>query len=197
MSGRPAYSEATIRAFKALICREAIKLVSERGIDGLSFRTLASRLGCSHTRVHRYYPNRETLLWAVRDYAYGLFMRALGEGARHAEGSVLRAIGRAYFNFAHDEPDAFVMLFGSAPPADREPGPNQRHAWKAISEPISAAVTAGHLQGDPDVLTYVFWSAIHGVTSLSLSGNFKPGVDPLEVLESTFDGLGRGHGTSR
>lgn len=197
--GRPAYKAEEIEAFKADVCRAALKLISEQGQDALSFRTLARLIGSSHTRVHRYLANKEAVMDAVREYAYGRFAEALERGAGGIDdpGLRLNATGRAYFRFAHDDPQAFSVLFGNVDPEQRMQSENQRRAWSAIRVPIADAIRQGQLTGDADVLSYVFWGAIHGVTTLSLSGNVKADVDIDDVLRATIDGLNRGHGARR
>ncbi len=197
--GRPAYKEEEVEAFKKDVCRAALELISEKGTDALSFRALARLLDSSHTRVHRYLPNKEAVLAAVRDYAYGLFADALGEGVDGNDDPTkrLRIAGQNYFQFAHSDPQAFHVLFNNVDPGSHIRSENQLRAWAAIRGPIAESVEQGYLVGDADVLTHVFWAAIHGIVTLSLTGNVKEEVDINDVLNATFDGLRRGHGAHR
>jgi len=196
--GRPSYSAKEIEVFRHEVCRAALRIISKEGLATLSFRGLAKALNCSHTRVHRYYTNKEALIQAVKDYAFGEFAEAL-ESAVADIGmptEKMRQAGRAYFNFAHQDPEAFRVLFSGIDPVKPLETVNERRAWNAISQPITAAVADGDLEGDPDTLTYVFWSALHGITTLSLSGNIKQGTDISDVLHLILAGLRRGHGPS-
>jgi len=196
--GRPSYSTEDIDVFKHEVCRAALRIISKHGLSTLSFRGLAKTLGCSHTRVHRYYSNKEALIRAVKDFAFGQFAEALESAVGDTEeptDKMLQA-GQAYFSFAHQDPEAFQVLFSGIDPVKRLETENERRAWRAISHPIAAAVADGKLTGDPDTLTHVFWSALHGITTLSLSGNIKKGTDINDVLLLMFAGLSRGHGPS-
>jgi AcrR family transcriptional regulator len=47
------------------IATEAMTLVDEGGIDGLSFRTLAARLGCQAMSLYHYFPSKQHLIDAL------------------------------------------------------------------------------------------------------------------------------------
>jgi AcrR family transcriptional regulator len=196
--GRPAYPPEEVDEFKQKVCRVALHLVSKHGVEGLSFRTLARALGSSHTRVHGYFENKEAIIRAVRDYAFGEFAHALEEtGDEQADAmECVRLRGAAYYRFARERPQAFHVLFSGLEPNRRLQTDNEHRAWNAIRSPIQSAITNGLLAGDPDVLTYVFWAAVHGVTMLSISGNIKQEVDVGDVLAATFAGLRAGHSPS-
>ena len=194
--GRPSYSAEDIEAFKHEVCRAALRIVSVEGQSALSFRGLAKVLGCSHTRVHGYYPNKQALIEALRDFAFGEFAEALESSTVEIENPRDRLLqaGQTYFKFAHEDREAFQVLFSTIVPVKRFTTDNEQRAWNAIQQPIAAAIDAGYLVGDPDTLTHVFWSAIHGITNLSMTGNIKYGTNIDEILNLIFSGLRRGHG---
>lgn len=194
--GRPANPSEQVDEFKQEVCKAALRLISRHGVEGLSFRTLARELGSSHTRVHGYFENKQAIIRAVRDYAFGEFARALEEtGDVEADPmECVRLRGAAYYRFARERPQAFHVLFSGLEPDRTLQTDNQHRAWNAIREPVRRAIERGLLTGDPDVLAHVFWAAIHGVTMLSLSGNVKEEVEVGDVLEATYTGLRAGHG---
>lgn len=195
-NGRPAYKEQEVVELRDQICRTALSIISSDGIESLSFRKLADVLGSSHTKVYRYFPNKDALIREVRDYAFGQFAEALSDGFDTIKepAEQMRNAGYNYFLFAHNDPNAFQVLFDNFSPDQKIKGENQQKAWSLIRDPIAAAVNAGHLVGDPDVLAYVFWGTIHGITALHHTGNVDPEIDINKILQLAFEGLGRGHG---
>lgn len=195
--GRPSLKTEEVEAFKGRVCRAALCLISEGGPQALSFRALANLIDSSHTRVHRYFPNKEALLDAVREYAFGLFADALEQGTDGLEHPVQRlaVTGQNYIQFGQDEPQAFQALFSKLERDNTKRGHNQIRAWTAIRGPIGDAIEQGFLLGDADVLAHVFWSATHGLVSLNLTGNIKPEVAFGDVVQTALGGLMRGHGS--
>lgn len=193
--GRPANPPEEVDEFKQRVCKVALRLISKHGVEGLSFRTLARELGSSHTRVHGYFDNKEAVIRAVRDYAFGEFARALeATGDEEADPmECVRLRGAAYYRFARERPQAFHVLFSGLEPDRTMQTDNQHRAWNAIRGPVQRAIERDLLTGDPDVLAHVFWAAIHGVTMLSISGNLKQEVDVGDVLDATYTGLRAGH----
>ena len=47
------------------IAAEAMALVDESGLDGLSFRALGKRLGCEAMSLYHYYPSKQHLIDAL------------------------------------------------------------------------------------------------------------------------------------
>ncbi|HCD26080.1 MAG TPA: hypothetical protein DER02_01075 [Gammaproteobacteria bacterium] len=193
--GRPSLSQATRDEFKQQVCEAALKIISDKGYTNLSFRVLAHAVKSSHMRILNYFQNKETLICEVRDYAFGLFGSALTEAGSLADGPLtqLQYCGHAYFEFAHSNPDAFLVLFSGFEPGKGVNTENEQRAWQALYQPVCEAVEKQLIAGNPEVLTQVFWAAIHGVTILSLNGNLPEGVSAEAVLQATFSGLLDGH----
>ena len=194
--GRPSLNLEEVEAFQDKVCRAALEIISENGTEALSFRALASLIDSSHTRVHRYFPNKAALLDAVRDYAFGLFADALERGTEGIDHPIQRLAitGTNYIQFGDEDPEAFHALFNKLDRNNTVRTNNQIRAWAAIRDPLGEAIEQNFLQGDPDVLAHVFWSTTHGMVSLRLTGNIKPDVKFEDVVQTALGGLMRGHG---
>ena len=192
--GRPASTPQEVEDYKNQVCSTALRLVSEKGLEGFSFRRLATELDSSHTRVHRYFQDKEAIMIAVKDYAYGKFSEAL-ESATKVPGDPLQTIehcGDAYFQFAHSNPHAFQILFSNSETNRGMQSHNEGRAWNTLITPVTEAVDAGLFEGNPEVIARGFWSLIHGITCLSLSGSIQSEAEIKEALQTARTALQRG-----
>ena len=64
--GRRARAIEDIEAYRDRIVDVATGLFAERGYAGVTFRSLAERLGCSAMTPYRYFSNKEEIFAAVR-----------------------------------------------------------------------------------------------------------------------------------
>lgn len=180
-------SPADVRAFRARLCAVAARRFAEHGYDGVSMRGLAEELGCSAMTPYRYFRDKDDVLAAVRAAAFDRFAASLERAAARAEGSAragARAVGEAYLDFALAEPEAYRLIFDlSQPNPDRYPDLVRagNRARRTMTAHLEALVAAGHFEGDPQLLAYCFWAAVHGLAMLALAGKL-PGKPDLRTI---------------
>lgn len=176
-------SPAEIETFRARLCRAAERRFAEAGVDGVSLRALAGELGCSPMTPYRYFRDKEEILAAVRAAAFDRFAAALEQAAAGARGDAAargRAVGEAYLRFALAEPDAYRLMFDlSQPREERYPDLVRAvaRARRTMTAYVERLVAEGVLDGDPTLLGYVYWAAVHGVVVLQLAGKLPQKPD--------------------
>jgi AcrR family transcriptional regulator len=118
-------------ALAAALLAEAVAVARERGVERVSLRALAQRIGVSASAAYQHFPDKAALLVAVGEWAFDELARRMqvATAAVTAEGDAgavarLGAIGRAYVGFAAEEPHLFRHMFGALMAQDgpREPG---------------------------------------------------------------------------
>lgn len=168
-------SSADIEAFKTRLCAVAERRFAEEGVAGVSMRQLAEELGCSPMTPYRYFRDKEDILAAVRAAAFDRFAAALEAAARTAADPVdqQRAVGDAYIRFALEQPHAYRLMFDMEQ-ADGERYPELARAGARARATMGAGLRKlaerGELQGDPELMAYALWAAIHGLVMLRLAG---------------------------
>jgi AcrR family transcriptional regulator len=178
-----------VEAFRARLCRAAERRFAADGLDGVSMRALADELGCSPMTPYRYFRDKDEILAAVRAAAFERFAAAL-EAAGRARGTAAeraRAVGEAYLRFALNEPDAYRLMFDlSQPGEERYPALMAAcaRARRTMTAYVEDLVAEGVLDGDPVLLGYVFWAAVHGIVVLHLAGKL-PGTPDFRTLHRT------------
>ena len=196
-SARP-YHHGDLR--RALLSA-ATELAERGGSDGVALRESARRIGVSPSAAYRHFPSRDGLLAHVGSQAReALAQRMLaatadirGSSGRSARAR-FRATGRAYIEFALDEPGLFEVAFRRCPPALYVPDDPSPYA--VLSEALDALDGAGLLAVPRAAAEVPAWVAVHGAAIL-LGEGMLPRDDRDAIVNATLDmvsdGLLRSH----
>ena len=189
-----ALSREEIEEFRRQLCAVAARLFAERGFAGVTLRAIAGELGCSAMTPYRYFADKQEIFDAVRAEAFA----RLGKHIESHGGddpdpvSRFRKMGHAYVGFGVKEPEAYRIMFQldqSAPEQSQAQLEDQafRCGWDLLGDTIAALIEQGTVDGDPETLTHLVWSSLHGLVTLHLAGKFRLGRSLDELLEPAID----------
>lgn len=162
------------------LVRQAVALAREKGEAGVVVREAARNAGVSHNAAYRHFKDREALLLAVAQVGMAEMAARMRESAaKSVRGTAqqkakarLRAIGRAYVEFALAEPGLFGIAFSAAAAGQPEQveevvaGP-----YQMLSEALDGMVEAGVVTPKRRVNAEMLcWPAVHGFAALHLEG---------------------------
>ena len=89
------------------------------------------------------------------------------------------AVGRAYLQFAVEEPDYYRLMFEVPDKSSSRPTAEQlavvKRSQLPLYEAVKTAAEAGLLEGSPMTVTNLLWAALHGVISLHLADKLTVG----------------------
>jgi AcrR family transcriptional regulator len=203
---RDAYQHGDLR--RALV-QAGLKLLSEKGVDGLSLRAAAELTGVSHAAPYRHFRDKDALVAAIAEEGVRLLTAAMRQeieasGARSVL-TRLRAAGRGYLSFAMRHPAYCRTIFGQ--PIWSEEGPewaslraSGEEAYGVLRGLVVEGLKRGELRaGDPDQISLACWSLIHGFSMLTIESRLQSlREDPtragalLEALQGSLElGLAR------
>ena len=179
----------------------ATELARSGGSEGVGLREAARRVGVSPSAAYRHFPSRDGLLALVgseaRERLAGRMEEAIarvrGASARSARAR-FRATGRAYIEFALDEPGLFEVAFRPCPPdlyVPDDPSP-----YHVLSEALDALDRAGLLAVARTGAEAPAWVAVHGAAVL-LGEGLLPRDARDQIIEATLDMVADGLLTSR
>lgn len=94
---------------KEQITNAALELVKENGIDRLTARTLAKKLGSSSCPIFTVFENMEEVQKAVIEHAKDCYKGYVEKGL--SEPCAFQGVGTQYILFAIQEPKLFQLLF--------------------------------------------------------------------------------------
>ncbi len=177
---------------RVLETREKIVRVAEHqavalGLANVSMHSIARELGWSATALYRYFANKEAILAAARTAALDKLSDAL-EAAINGPGDtweISRAVGDAYVAFAFENPDAYRLIFSLTQPDPAEYPEFAQALVRArgnMTLYVERMVEAGGLETDPNVLGHLFWSGLHGLISLQMTGKLRDDSPDFETL---------------
>ncbi|HWU33236.1 MAG TPA: TetR/AcrR family transcriptional regulator [Marmoricola sp.] len=162
------------------LVRQAVALAREKGEAGVIVREAARNAGVSHNAAYRHFKDRDALLIAVAQAGMAEMAARMRESAaKSVRGTAqqkakarLRAIGRAYVEFALAEPGLFGIAFSEAAAGQPEQveevvaGP-----YELLSEALDGLVEAGVMTPKRRVNAEMLcWPAVHGFAALHLEG---------------------------
>jgi AcrR family transcriptional regulator len=153
----------------------AAQMLADEGEAGLSVRRVAQQVGASTMVVYTHFGDKDGMIDAVLEHAFGGFAAALG-GVSEADPWVhLRALGYAYRGFAVAHPAAYRLLFGRLTPSRTIPASAGR-AFESLTRTIARCMAAlDRPARDIEPAAISVWAATHGFVSLELAGACPPG----------------------
>ena len=183
----------------------AADLARTKGPEGVVLREVARRTGVSHNAAYRHFADREALLAEVA----GLGMERLGQAMEGRLGEVgitdpkertaeqLRAVGRAYVDFALTEPGLFKVAFAAAAEheAPQQEHPDQANPYDLLNQVLDDCVATGSVSPERRPGAEVIcWAAVHGFALLHLDGPLRdlPTEERTATLEVMLDHIARG-----
>ncbi len=191
-------SEIIHKDLEADILDAARDLIAEGGLDRLSMRAVAEKVGVSATAIYHYFQGKQDLVERVVKRAFERFGGYLERAMReHPRGSVerIRALGEAYIRFALENQAYFRVIFSLEAPDPRAledlPGGG---GYELLRQSVEDAIEAGNYRkADPDLMSLYLWSVCHGLITLALACRFEEcserGNVPTSPLE-LFHALG-------
>lgn len=157
------------------ILEAARDILALEGLDGLSMRAVAERVGVSATAIYHYFAGKQDLVDRVVESGFRRFTGYLAEAvARERPGSLERigAVGEAYIRFALENREYFRVIFSVQPTSPRVvedlPGGG---GYRLLRTSIDEAMAQGEMRSDidPDTVALYLWSVVHGLVTLELA----------------------------
>jgi AcrR family transcriptional regulator len=156
--------------------QEAVRTIQTHGVDALTLRGVAERLGVSRTALYRHFVDKQALLAAVAAEGFRMFRTALIDAwdtaGRGREGFDAMAV--AYVRFAVTHPSHYRVMFGGVVQAcDASPVPSDAgtDAFQVLVDAIVEQQEAGLVRNDNALqLARFIWAVVHGVAMLALDG---------------------------
>jgi AcrR family transcriptional regulator len=160
------------------ILAAARALFLRHGLEGVSMRAVAARVGLTPMALYRHFRSKEALHEALVEQGHAVFLqylqRALAEPS--PEGRLARS-GSEYLNFALEHRQDYRMMFMTAlPPRASTASPAWRDVatFRFLVDRIREAAAAGLLRADdPESTALSVWAHVHGLVSLYLTNKLR------------------------
>lgn len=190
--------EAHNQDVKRKILDAARELLLAGGVDGLSMRKLAAKIGYTATGIYHHFPDKQSVLQELMDADFKAFRTSLGRiGKVDDPIERIRKMAFAYIAFASENPDHYRLMF-MIPPTVRKDlscrdDPSQ-DAYAFLREAVSQGLAEGRFRSEfenAEELTQILWAGAHGLVSLHIAKNKEEGSwVPWTPLETTSQRMG-------
>ncbi|MFD4126150.1 TetR/AcrR family transcriptional regulator [Streptomyces globisporus] len=159
-----------------LIVATARELAEQQGWDAVTTRRLAERIEYSQPVLYSHFRGKREIIGAVALEGAAEMAAALRAATSEADGRRARVatLAHAYLEFAQRNPavyDALFQLDGGLAFAQEDTPEPLKDAFAALLE------TLGEVAGEgvhPALFTELFWSALHGLATLTRAGRLLP-----------------------
>lgn len=159
---------------RALIAA-AVETIAAEGVDALTLRGVAERVGVTRMAPYRHFDDKDALLASVAEEGFRLLHDALAAAVQEAGPDSrlqLLRMGESYVAYAVAQPSHYRVMFG--PCADHmERYPDLARiagaTFAVLEETVRRAQQSGAVvQGSPQRLAATVWSLVHGIAMLTL-----------------------------
>ena len=149
----------------------AQEVIAERGVENLSLRDVARKLGVSHQAPYRHYPSRDHLLAEVMRRCFQRFAAHLDARPQHDDPAQdLASLGQQYLTYARAHPLEYRLMFSTTwPRQDGAPDlvPDATHAFDMRRGVLRRLHGGDAAQPDLVELDALYiWSTMHGLAGV-------------------------------
>jgi AcrR family transcriptional regulator len=164
---------------RAKILDAARDLFVTEGVEAVSMRKVADKIGYSATTLYNYFEDKDTLLYALCDADFGTLQESFKKIGRIVDPiERLRKMGQTYITFALRYPSHYRLMFmtprlprGEEACREIERDNPDQDSYAFVRATVVEALAAGAFRADyqdADLLSQVIWSGVHGVAALHL-----------------------------
>jgi len=177
------------------------------GYDAVTMRAIAEKIEYTPTAIYHHFDNKQSLLTelCLCDFQ-GLADHFRGRAMSSDPVERIKAVGRAYLEFAEKHPSQYRFMFMTVLPHPELPreyveetrGNPEHDAYAFLSQACQAAIDAQRFRPelrDADQIAQILWGSVHGLIALRIVKNhdsWVPWHDLRESAELMMDSLLRG-----
>ena len=168
---RPKHTQDELREF---ILAAATSLIEEGGLEALSAREVARRIGYSPGTLYNVFKDRDEIILMIESQLLDDLAAHLDavDSQDNAREHVI-ALANAYLEFTHAHANLWNLLFEHRL-SDGQVSPTwYQEKIDGLMDKLEAAVaplTAGRHRVGGQLSARVLWAGVHGITSLSAAG---------------------------
>ncbi len=177
---------------KAALVDAGLAELEEKGLEAVSLRAIAARVGVSHTAPKNHFDGLRGLLTAIAAIGFERHAEEMRHGVEEVPFGKARlgAACNGYVRFALENPELFKLMFSKTLCNADDPGLKQA-AWGSYD--VLRGVAHGldwdkaDAPGGPWRTEWMLWSMVHGYAMLLIEGQIRRNDDGSPIFD--MDGL--------
>lgn len=174
---------------KAALVEAGLAELEEKGLDSVSLRSIAARVGVSHTAPKNHFEGLRGLLTAIATVGFERHVAEMRHGVEDQPPGKARldAACNGYLRFALQNPELFKLMFSSTLCNADDPD-LKRAAWDSYE--ILRGVAHGldwdkaDAPGGPWRTEWMLWSMVHGYAMLLIEGQIRRGENGAPLIDA-------------
>ena len=158
----------------------AIDVISEKGFEALSLRSISTLCGVSHNAIYRHFESKEKIITACRMYVTERLMQNLTEAIKGYDITsveALRRLSAAYISFYQQYPNYYSALYRNTDAKLIFSIEETKINYPPLELFRNAFTAYGTTKGwtQVETLNYLtcLWSLMHGLVALVISPNVE------------------------
>ena len=186
-------TESERQQFRTLIISAARELFVSRGVEAVTMREIAKRIGYSATSIYLHFADKDAVIRAICDTDFLDLATSLKDDIQISDPvERMEALGHGYAKFALSHPNHYRLMFMAARiPYNPAELSLQKHtaeqdAYFQLKTVVSEVYAAGRFKAeyqDMDLIAQTFWAGIHGVCSLEINMACSNWVNWTEISD--------------
>jgi AcrR family transcriptional regulator len=191
------------------ILEESLKWIRKYGVESLSLREIAKKLGVTHSAPNKHFQKKEALVAALIEDGFVKFRDALLSGreqmVKHPKEAFIQ-MGFSYLKFAKENPEIYRLMFSNSLQNPNDYPSLHKAGFESFGVLLEAVVymqSRGVIRkGNPHEIAYLIWSFTHGFVLLWQEGRIgdlenqgsKPSFQKSEeeMMRTLFHFMGDG-----
>lgn len=173
----------------------AREMFATEGFDAVTMRAIAERIEYTPTAIYHHFDSKQALLTELCTSDFlELAKHFRGRAASCDPVERIKAVGRAYLEFAEKHPSQYRFMFMTVLPEPALPqeyvqetrGNPERDAYAFLRQACQEAIDSGHLRSDirsADQMAQILWGCVHGQIALRIT---KHGVQDTGKRQDTW-----------
>ncbi len=159
-------------------------MIRESGVEALSMRVLAERVGASRTAAYHYFNNKNALVSAIAESGFQAWERHFSPLFQQPPvplESWLRKFAGQYITFAQDHGEQYDLMFGRPVWKNGEPSDSLKALSSEVFQQYVTFIRTWQAEGvfiqtiDALRLAQVSWGMLHGICRLLNDGVYLEG----------------------
>jgi AcrR family transcriptional regulator len=173
---------------RAALVEAGLEELEQKGLEHVSLRSIAARVGVSHTAPKNHFDGLRGLLTAIATVGFERQASEMRHGVEdHPPGKArMRAACNGYLRFALKNPELFKLMFSSTL-CNAENPDLKRAAWASYE--VLRGVAHGldwdkaDAPGSPWRTEWMLWSMVHGYAMLLIEGQIRRDDDGTPLFD--------------
>lgn len=190
-SEKPTYHHGNLHA---ALRDTAWSIIQAKGLDGLTLRAVAERLGVSRSAIYRHYSSKDELLGEIMMQGFEQLRQTTTQAATQRRDNCplgqLHNMGLAYIRFAVERAALYDLMFhpdlvGRSSESVKQAS---QRSYDVLTDMLELCQQADQIKpGDAHRQAFAIWASLHGL--ITLCRGRPPHAVPEATLEGGFEML--------